>query len=149
MQSLSSRFSPDSYDLLLFDNDPGRAQLVIQGQKVPPPSMRITLHQEAIRITKAKVIRFYKRISEEHEVIRINHLNSRQEVRLHCGNKLFPGRYEITLEFQARSVKPEEYRELPQLIRAGQSLRRFLPCIDEPEARATADFAVSYTSAKK
>jgi hypothetical protein len=73
--------------------------VVIEGQKLPPPSKRITLHQKNIKILNAKIIYKHKKGDIEFEVIRINHLKSFGEVRLHTNSILYPGTYLVTLEY--------------------------------------------------
>src|SRR5262245_26935553 len=74
-------------------------KLTIKGQKLPPPIKRITLYQSGIKILSARIIYKHKKGDIEFEVIRINHLKSLGEIRLHTNNILYPGIYVITLEY--------------------------------------------------
>lgn len=78
------------------------SHLVIEGQKFPPPSKRITLHQKSIKVLGAKIIYKSKKGDIEFEVIRINRIKSFGEVRLHTNNLLYPGSYEVSLEFSGK-----------------------------------------------
>jgi hypothetical protein len=71
----------------------------IEGQKLRPPSKRITLNQSSIKVQNAKIIYKYKKGNVEYEVSRINHIKSFGEVRLHTNNILYPGNYVVTLEY--------------------------------------------------
>lgn len=73
--------------------------VIIEGQKFPPPSKRITLKQKNIRVKGAKIIAKTKKGDVEFEVIRINRVKSFGEVRLHTKSMLYPGVYEVTLEY--------------------------------------------------
>lgn len=142
--NLSEQFKPQVYKLHVSDvSREVNGHLIITGQKLPPPSRRITLHQDGLKITAAKITRQQKNITQEHEVIRINHLKGRQEVRLHSRNMLYPGSYIIELEFSAPSDDLKDYQQLAK-DDAAQSIRRLLPSIDDPNARAEAEFEVSW-----
>lgn len=85
-------FQPKRYEL-------GSDFVKITGQKLPPPSKRITLHQKGLKVTGAKIIRHDKKGDQEFEVVRINHLPTMRQARLHTKETLFPGHYEITVFF--------------------------------------------------
>lgn len=143
--NLSARFKPQEYKLRVFpDSGVIAGHLIITGQKLPPPSKRITLHQDGLKITSAKIFRAQKNVTEEHEVIRINHLKTRGEVRLHCRSLLYPGQYRLELEFIAPKAKATDYQRLAVGGAEDQELRRLLPAIDDPYARAEAEFTVSW-----
>jgi hypothetical protein len=80
-------------------NKSGISSVVIEGQKLPPPSKRITLHQKNIKVLSAKIIYKHKKGDIEFEISRINHLKSFGEVRLHTNSILYPGTYLVTLEY--------------------------------------------------
>ncbi len=121
-------FQPEEYRLTL---DGNKCWLVITGRKLPPPSKRISLHQKGLKITGAKITRLDKKGSTEYEVVRINHLPTFEQVRLHTKEILFPGYYEIAISF---SPKPKPKSKLPK--------RQLFPCIDEPEAWDNANFEI-------
>lgn len=128
---LSSQFIPASYQLLIAP-DGETAQLTILGQKAGRPSKRITLHQKGLKITGAKVTAQGK-ASKHTEVSRINHLPAREEVRIHTGDILYPGKYLIELEYRLPADNS---------IKAIVPSRECLPCIDEPEAWANAKLEI-------
>lgn len=97
---------------------------------MPPPSQRITLHQKGLKIISAKIFRRDKAGQKEYEIKRINHLPTFEEVRLHTKELLYPGDYEIVLEYKLKkSGAPKPSRE-------------FLPSIDEPEAWQNSEFII-------
>ncbi|MBI2009125.1 hypothetical protein HYS84_01795 [Candidatus Saccharibacteria bacterium] len=125
-ESLARLFVPGSYVLTLIQAkaDTGAEGLVtITGQKMPPPSKRITLHQKGLKITGARIVRHDKKGDQEFSIARINHLPTFEQVRLHTKETLFPGPYEIIINF---SPQPKLESKLPK--------RKLFPCIDEPSA---------------
>jgi len=86
-------FKIDSYEI----TEPGK--LIISGQKLPPPSKRITLHQKNIKIISANIIYKHKKGSIDCEVTRINQVKSFGEIRLHTSSILYPGSYELTVQY--------------------------------------------------
>jgi len=133
--SLYGLFQPQSYRLSI---DGNKCQLVITGKKLPPPSKRITLHQKNLKITSAKIIRQDKRGSTEHEVIRINHLPTLEQVRLHTAGMLYPGVYVIELNYQLNPNKLQQFKKIGDK----KPSRDLLPSIDEPEAWDSASFEI-------
>jgi hypothetical protein len=81
-------------------NEPNNKQLIIDGYKLPPPSKRITICQKNIKVLSAKIVYKHKKGDQEMDVVRINHLKSFGEIRLHSSVTLYPGIYEVTLEYQ-------------------------------------------------
>lgn len=132
--SLAGQFLPSKYKLTLIEakgDSDAEGLITITGQKLPPPSKRITLHQKGLKITEAQVVRRDKKGDQQFKVARINHLPTFQQVRLHTKETLFPGYYEITLNF---SPKHDLKSNLPK--------RELFPCIDEPEAWDNASFEI-------
>lgn len=128
-QPLAKLFVPSSYRLALTqarsDTD-AEGLITIAGKKMPPPSRRITFHQKGLKIISAKITRLDKKGPIEYEIIRINHLPTFEQVRLHTSETLFPGDYKIVMQFTAKhEPKPDS-----------SSKRQIFPCIDEPEAWA-------------
>jgi hypothetical protein len=78
----------------------GGKLLVVEGKKLPPPSMRITLKQSKITVLNAKVFYKHKKSDIECEVKRINRIKSFGEVRLHTYSLLYPGNYRIEVSFE-------------------------------------------------
>jgi len=125
-------FLPEVYKLSLTAKD-RKGSLEIQGQKLGPPNKRITLNQKGLKIVGARIIYSQKNKKVEHQVTRINHLPSREEVRLHTNSPLYPGSYQIDLEFS-----PADVQALAKL--AGKdvediNLRSFIPSFDRVEAK--------------
>lgn len=133
---LRKYFQPTSYVLTV---DAEACHLVIEGRKLPPPSKRITLHQKGLKIAAAKITRQDKHGPIEHEVIRINHLPTFEQVRLHTDGMLYPGPYVIELNFQLSPNKLEAVKNLGDK-KPGRDL---LPCVDEPEAWANTKVVIS------
>src|SRR3990167_10548831 len=123
-QKLSEAFLPERYELSLSGSE---CRLVIAGQKLPPPSKRISLHQKGLKIISAKIVRVDKRGPKEYEVIRINHLPTIQQVRLHSKELQYPGNYQITLHYRL------DQQKIKQLSGVGDKPNRELvPSVDEP-----------------
>jgi hypothetical protein len=89
-------FIPTNYKLMRGDD---YSKLTIEGQKMPPPSKRITLHQANIKILGAKIIYKQKGKEVEFELSRINYIKSFGELRLHTNSTLYPGNYILLVEF--------------------------------------------------
>lgn len=119
---LSLRFQPEKYEL-----DVSGGCVRVYGKKIGPPSKRITLHQKGLKVTSAKIARRDKKGEQKFTVVRINNLPTLQQVRLHSDEMLFPGYYEITINFYLKNAPKSK---LPK--------RELFPCIDEPEAWANA-----------
>ena len=112
--------------------------LEITGKKLPPPSKRITLHQKGIKIVNAKITRLDKRGANDYEIVRINHLPTFEQVRLHTKEIMYPGPYQIELEYK---LTPEKLKAL-RALGSNKPNRTLLPSIDEPEAWAAASFEI-------
>ena len=148
---LYTQFRPDTYDVT-FDIDENAMRfsghVVIQGKKVGRPSQRITLHQNGLKITSAKVTKHDKKGDQALEITRINNQNSLNEVRLHSVGMVYPGEYTIELDFEApitagmTGMYPCFFKDgdnEKQLIATqfeSHHAREAFPCIDEPEAKA-------------
>ncbi len=128
-------FQPQQYYLETSD---GHARLIIAGKKIGPPSKRITLHQKGLKVTSAKIIRQDKRGPTEHEVTRINHLPTFEQVRLHTAGILYPGLYVIELIYQLDPKKLEALKKLG----ANRPSRDLMPSIDESDAWANAQVEI-------
>ena len=98
------------------------------------------LNQTGLKITSAKIVYHQKNKVIEHVVSRINHLPSFEEVRLHTNSPLYPGNYQIILQFgplKARDLKLLESNVLSEI-----KLRSLLPSFDNQEARTNARFEI-------
>ena len=135
-KKLSEAFLPESYELSLSGNE---SQVVINGRKLPPPSQRISLHQKGLKIIKAEIVRADKRGPKEDEVIRINHLPTIQQVRLHTKELQYPGNYQVTLYYRLSHDKIKQLSELGH----NKPNRELVPCVDEPETWAAASYIVN------
>lgn len=158
VRRLYSQFQPEHYELYL---EPDREAAVfsgrvkITGQKTGRPSKRLTLHQKGLKIKSAEMLFYDKRKGPiKIGLSRINTHGRFDEVRLHAAELLFPGRYELTLEFsgkiteQMHGIYPCKFSRggKPKQLIATQFeshyAREVFPCIDEPEAKATFDLSL-------
>lgn len=135
-RKLSESFVPASYELGLVGTatEATRGKLKITGKKIGRPAKRLTFHQKGLRVTAAQLVKIDKKGRHHIEIIRINHHKNFQEVRLHTENMLFPGTYEIELEFV--SAKPLSKEVLQNLSSSKYELRKIFPSIDEPNIDA-------------
>ncbi len=157
VRRLFRQFQPSHYDLTLHIDPEAMVfsgKVVIDGRKVDRPSERLTFHQSGLTITSAKICFHDKRGDKDITIKRINKQKSFDEVRLHADNMLYPGRYTVTLEFDAKITRPmngiypsyfEHNGEQKKLISTqfeSHHAREAFPCIDEPEAKATFDLTL-------
>lgn len=155
---LFRQFQPENYQLSLVPDREAMTftgTVTITGKKSGRPSQRITLHQHDLSITKASVTKHDKTGSQEVPISRINTHKSFDEVRLHSNQMLYPGSYEVTLEFNGKitrnmdGIYPCFFKEagVKKKIIATQfeshHAREVFPCIDEPEAKATFDLSLT------
>lgn len=132
-KTLYAVFKPGSYTLSL-DSTRQVGHLEVLGYKVGRPSRRISLHQRKLKITKAEIASKGRKPSIV-EVDRINHLPTFEQVRLHTKQMLYPGTYQIILEYKLPEAAQEgQLRKNPD--------RNLVPSIDEPEAWAEAKFEI-------
>ncbi|TAH32516.1 M1 family peptidase, partial [Candidatus Saccharibacteria bacterium] len=148
---LYTQFQPSEYDITFrLDEAAMRfsGSVTIRGKKVGRPSERITLHQHELKITSATITKHDKKGDQTLTVERINNQNTYDEVRLHTTEKVFPGEYTITAEFEApitvgmTGIYPSYFKEGDEekMLLGTQfeshHAREAFPCIDEPEAKA-------------
>lgn len=149
---LFEQFQPDTYQLELRIDPEAMTfsgQVIIGGKKAGRPSQRITFHQKDLKITAATITKLGKHGSEDIAIERINQHASYDEVRLHTKEKIFPGEYSVSMEFEGKitdgmtGIYPCYFKDgdaEKKLIATqfeSHHAREAFPCIDEPEAKAT------------
>lgn len=162
VRRLYRQFQPDHYDLtLMVDPETMKfsGKAIVTGSKVDRPSERLTFHQNGLKVTSAAICFHDKRGDKPVEVKRINNQDSFDEVRLHAAHTLYPGKYTVTLEFEAEITRPmngiypcffEHDGQQKKLIATqfeSHHAREAFPCIDEPEAKATFDLTLLTSAA--
>ena len=158
VKRLAHEFRPEHYKLWLNPDREAKqfqGKVTISGRKVGKPSKRITLHQKGLKFAGAKLIKKDKKGNTSELVVsRLNCHSGFDEVRLHADEILYPGEYEIYLEFSGHitdamhGIYPCRFRHNgkdKQLIATqfeSHHAREAFPCIDEPEAKATFDLSL-------
>ncbi|MBX4201625.1 M1 family metallopeptidase [Candidatus Saccharibacteria bacterium] len=152
VKRLYSEFKPERYELYL---EPNREKATfsgtvkIIGRKTGRPSSRLTFHQKGLKTESAQIKRIDKKTGDTKlELDRHNTQNSYDELRLHSKVVLYPGKYEIELQFSGKITEPMhgiypcnfEIDGIKKQLIATQfeshHAREVFPCIDEPEAKA-------------
>ncbi len=155
---LYEQFQPEQYDLAL-DVDPEAmifsGKVTIRGKKTGRPSQRLTFHQKDLKITSATVTQHHKTGDVPLTIKRINNQNSLNEVRLHAEGMVYPGEYTVVMEFAGAITRPMngiypcffthggKEKKLIATQFESHHAREAFPCIDEPEAKATFDLALT------
>ncbi|MFT4532636.1 MAG: puromycin-sensitive aminopeptidase [Candidatus Saccharimonadales bacterium] len=155
---LYKQFIPEHYDVQISISDDKKSftgSVTINGKKVGRPSQRMTLHQKGLKISDASI---KKSDGTEIVVSRTVLQNKLDEVRMHSDADIFPGQYEVHMNFEGKitanmdGVYPCNFEVdgvKKQLIATqfeSHHAREAFPCIDEPEAKAT--FSLALTHAK-
>lgn len=139
MSKLFESYKPTTYKLAAALNQKTNnfeIKLTILGKKVGKPSHRITLHQKNLAITSVTVRKFGKKDSvQEVSLQRFNKRKKIDELRVHSDSVLYPGSYELAINY----VLPADDKTKQRLLGLNSSAdspdrRSLLPCIDEPEA---------------
>jgi aminopeptidase N len=158
VRRLFEQFQPEHYNLQL-DIDPDKmtftGTVIIEGKKTGRPSERITLHQKGLKIEDAYIRRTDKKGEKTYEVTRINKQDSYDEVRLHTTELLYPGSYNIMVNFSGTITRnmtgiypclfthDGQDKKLIATQFESHHAREAFPCIDEPEAKATFDLVLA------
>lgn len=157
---LYEQFQPSKYNLHLTINEDAMTFtgiVTMWGKKVGKPSKRITLHQKDLTISKAKLIKLDKdgELSKEFTVSRANTHQKYEEARIHTDEMIYPGEYWISVEFSGKITRPMNglypcffndngvEKRLFATQFESHHAREVFPCIDEPEAKATFDLALT------
>jgi aminopeptidase N len=153
---LFTQFQPENYILTLdIDRDAltFTGHVVIKGKKTGRPSKRLTLHQKELKFNEASIKKLGKQTTQI-EVARINKQSTYDEIRLHAKEMIYPGEYEVSLDFSGKITaamhgiypcffkdKSEDKRLIATQFESHHAREAF-PCIDEPEAKATFDLTL-------
>ncbi|HEV7454855.1 MAG TPA: M1 family metallopeptidase [Candidatus Saccharimonadales bacterium] len=155
---LFTGFAPEHYTLFIDpdrDTQQIRGEVTVTGKKKGRPSQRITLHQHGLTVTSATVVKHDKKGDQPVTISRINHHRTLDEVRLHADTLLYPGIYTITLSYKGtfddsiHGIYPCRYEingQRKALIATdleSHHAREVLPCVDEPEAKATFELTLA------
>ena len=151
VRRLFEQFEPEIYKLYLHPDKTTmhfQGSLLLKGVKKGRPSKRIVLHAKKLKITSAQITHLSRHGKSDIVVSRIVFHAGYNEVRLHSDSLIYPGEYEIELNYSAKITRPMEglypcYYDRDgkqEVILATQfeshHAREVLPCIDEPEAKA-------------
>ncbi|MCA9342723.1 M1 family metallopeptidase, partial [Candidatus Saccharibacteria bacterium] len=157
VKRLYNQFQPTNYKLEIQidrDNLTFNGTILITGQKVGRPTRRLVFHQNGLRVTSAEVVAKGRDQDIKVNIDRILHHKKFDEIRLHSKQSIFPGKYQIKLQFKGKitddmlGIYPSrfEHRNKKEIIIATQfeshHSREAFPCIDEPEAKATFDLTI-------
>jgi hypothetical protein len=91
-------------------------EMTVFGELIGRPSKRLALYQNKLKVVSAKIRSETKNTVVDYEIVRINHLPSFQEVRLHTKNLLYPGNYQITVTFRGKT-----FEEIKEHIESGHT----------------------------
>lgn len=158
---LFEQFRPENYNLDIKIDKSAMSfsgKVVITGKKVGRPSKRLTFHQKDLKITSATITKNDKKGPQDIVVSRVNSHKSYDEVRLHSDNLIYPGNYTIAVEFNGKiresmhgvyvcNYKVDGKKQTWVATQfESHHAREAFPCIDEPEAKATFDLALTSSS---
>src|SRR6187402_1006581 len=101
---LYATFQPEHYDLSLVPdaaNGIAHGLVTIKGKRTGRPGQRLTFHGLGLEVTSATITRHDKKQGDVSiEISRINTQKTLNEIRLHTIEKLFPGDYTVSIEFE-------------------------------------------------
>lgn len=152
------QFDPDNYRLELRpdrDKMTFSGTVLITGRKIGRPSRRLVFHQKNLKINSVKLTYLDKKKGPLNKSVgRINQLAARNELRIHSAETLYPGRYQVEIDFSGRINEQMhglyasnfKLEGRPAKLIATQleshHAREIFPCIDEPAAKATFDLTL-------
>lgn len=157
---LYEQFQPSKYNLhLTIDEEKMTFTGIVTmwGKKVGRPTKRLTLHQKDLTIKEARIVLLDKSGEKDKEiaVTRANTHKKYEELRIHTEDMIYPGEYWIMAEFSGKITRPmnglypcffsHDGKDKQLLATQFEShhAREVFPCIDEPEAKATFDLALT------
>ncbi len=144
---------PIQYDLALDIDDQkltfhSKEEIIFN--KTKNPTKRLTFHQKGLKITKVNVYKFDSNGNlEELKIKRVNKQDKSNELRIHFGFLIFPGKYLLKIEYsgiiteEMNGIYPSSYNfkgKKERIISTqfeSHHAREAFVCIDEPEAKAT------------
>ena len=135
VNKLAKQFMPEHYDLV-----PASGQVKIRGRKLGRPSKRLAFHQKGLKVSSAKIIYKNKNKIIEHEVVRINHLPTLNQVRLHTAQLHYPGEYEVDFVFSGTKI--DDIKNLEGADLKNVVLMEYFPSIDELEAKESIKISI-------
>lgn len=89
--------------------------MVIAGNRTGRPSKRLTLQLDNFKVHDAKIIHTNKNKITEHQITRINHLPTRQEIRLHTAQLQYPGEYQLEIAYSGVAENEIQNLKIDQL----------------------------------
>lgn len=146
-----TELKPSHYELLLVPDAAAmtfRGTVTVRLHKTGRPSRRLTFHQQGLRIDHAQIIKLDKKGPHELAITRINSQDSLDEIRLHTGEMVYAGEYEVHMDFHGTITRTMTglypcfftHEGMEHMLLATQLeshyARQLFPCIDEPEAKA-------------
>ncbi len=161
VKRLFNQFHPEKYHLsITIDNQKMifSGQVIITGKKTGRVNKRFTFHQKDLTISSATIDKLDKNNLVRVPISRINHHNTLNEIRLHSNDLIYPGNYQITMNFSGKintglnGIYQAFFKDngVSKTIITTQFeshyARQAFPCIDEPEAKAI--FSLNLTTDK-
>lgn len=159
VKRLFAQFQPQRYVLDLdVDKDAMTfsGTVIINGNRKGRPSQRLTFHQAGLKITSAHITKHDKKSDTDLIVDRINSHSKFDEVRLHSKEMLYPGHYTVRMNFKGKITKAmngvypcffkhdDKRKTLIATQFESHHAREVFPCIDEPEAKAVFELALTH-----
>lgn len=159
VKRLFEQLAPSNYQLHINIDEESlkfTGEVAISARIKGRPRRRITLHQKDLKILSATVTHKDKKGNQKDlHVDRVNTHSAYDEVRIHTKDMIYPGEVVVTLKFSGKitasmhGIYPCNYKHNgtdKKLIATqfeSHYAREAFPCVDEPEAKATFDLAVT------